>query len=341
MAAERIYFVAAEETEWDYAPLGRDNVSGRPFSEQQAVFVGRAPVRIGRSYLKAVYREYTDATFGQAKQRPAAWRHLGALGPVLHAEVGDTIKVVFRNKAGRPYSMHPHGVFYAKDSEGAPYNDGTVGADKADDAVPPGRTQTYVWQVPERAGPGPGDPSSIGWLYHSHSASVRDTNSGLTGVIIVSAKGQANDDGTPRGIDREFVTLFSIYYENLSWYLDTNIGRLAQPDAVDRDDDDFQESNLMHAINGYVYGNLPGLEMGRGERLRWYLFALGTEVDLHTPHWHGNTGLAGGRRVDVVNLLPASAEVVDMSPDSAGVWLFHCHVNDHIAAGMTALYSVR
>ena len=65
--------------------------------------------------------------------------------------------------------MHPHGVFYDKDSEGASYDDGTSGADKEDDAVPPGKTHTYTWKVPERAGPGPNDPSSIVWLYHSHT----------------------------------------------------------------------------------------------------------------------------------------------------------------------------
>ncbi len=63
--------------------------------------------------------------------------------------------------------MHPHGVFYDKDSEGALYDDGTSGADKEDDAVPPGKTHIYIWKVPERAGPGPNDPSSIVWLYHS------------------------------------------------------------------------------------------------------------------------------------------------------------------------------
>ncbi len=25
------------------------------------------------------------------------------------------------------------------------------------------------------------------------------------------------------------------------------------------EDEEFEESNLMHSINGYVYGNLPGL----------------------------------------------------------------------------------
>ncbi len=96
----------------------------------------------------------------------------------------------------------------------------------------------------------------------------------------------------------------------------------------------------MHAINGYVFGNIPGLDMNVGESIRWYAFALGTEVDLHTAHWHGNTGLTDGQRVDVVGLLPATAEVVDMRPDDPGTWMFHCHVNDHITAGMTALYRV-
>ena len=52
------------------------------------------------------------------------------MGPILRGAVGDTIKVVFKNNATHPFSMHPHGVVYKKDSEGADYNDGTSGADK-------------------------------------------------------------------------------------------------------------------------------------------------------------------------------------------------------------------
>ncbi len=29
-----------------------------------------------------------------------------------------------------------------------------------------------------------------------------------------------------------------------------------------------------------------------------------------------------------------------MTPDNPGVWMYHCHVNDHLAAGMTALCTV-
>ena len=43
-----------------------------------------------------------------------AEKHLGVLGPILRAEVGDTINVVFKNMAssGTKFSMHPHGLHY-------------------------------------------------------------------------------------------------------------------------------------------------------------------------------------------------------------------------------------
>jgi manganese oxidase len=143
-------------------------------------------------------------------------------------------------------------------------------------------------------------------------------------------------------VDREFVTMFLVSDENQSSYLQENIDMFTDdPMSVDPEDEDFQESNLKHAINGYIYGNLPGLEMKKGEMVRWYLMGMGTEVDLHTPHWHGNTVLANGMRTDVVGLLPATMMMADMTPDNVGTWLYHCHVNDHILAGMMALYRVK
>jgi len=64
--------------------------------------------------------------------------------------------------------MHPHGVFYQKDSESADYNDSTTDADKSDGGVPPGCTHVYTWKLRERSGPGQNDPSSVFWLYHCH-----------------------------------------------------------------------------------------------------------------------------------------------------------------------------
>ncbi len=334
----RHYYIAADEVDWDYAPLGFNNISGEPFGDAENVFVRQGPDRIGKVYIKALYREYTDGTFTTLKPQPSS---LGTLGPVVRAEVGDTIIVHFKNNARFPFSVHPHGVFYNKDSEGAPYNDGTFGAEKADDAVPPGGTHDYVWPVPERAGPGPTDPSSILWMYHSHVDEPGDTNAGLVGPIIITAKGAANADGSPKGVDREFVTMFTVFDENSSLYLDANIlAFTGRPNTVNREDEEFEESNLMHSINGFVFGNLPGLDMRSGEHVRWYELGMGTEVDLHTPHWHGNTLVWNGNRTDVIELLPASMKMLDMTPDNVGTWLFHCHVNDHIDAGMLALYTV-
>ena len=67
----------------------------------------------------------------------------------------------------------------------------------------------------------------------------------------------------------------------------------------------------------------------------------GTEVDVHTPHWHGGVVQVDGRTyVDVLDLMPATAKVADMRVDNPGTWLFHCHVADHMMAGMYATYSV-
>lgn len=43
-------------------------------------------------------------------------------GPVLRAEEKDTIRVVFKNKASRPYSIQPHGVQYSVEQDGTLYH---------------------------------------------------------------------------------------------------------------------------------------------------------------------------------------------------------------------------
>ncbi len=352
----RVYYIAADEIDWDYAPGGIDQMTGKPVDGYQKQFVERTPTSIGSVYRKAVYREYTDASFRQLKPRPPMWQHLGLVGPILQAEVGDTIKVVFKNNGTHPYSVHPHGVFYNKDSEGAGYNDGTSGADKADDDVPPGETHTYTWPVPERAGPGPGDPSSIFWLYHSHSSEPRDVAAGLVGGIIVTRRGMARPDGSPKDVDRQIVSLFMIIDENDSWFMNDNLKKYAtQPDKVDRGENflankdrqyegisgyGFVNANMKYTINGYIFGDGPLMTMKKGERVRWYMGDIGNGFNFHTPHWHGNTGTLDGKRVDVVSIAPLQTMVVDMMPDNPGIWLYHCHVDDHMHAGMYARYEV-
>ena len=348
-AAERVYYIAADQVVWDYAPSYPDNpITGKPFTRGEEVFVAQKDEHIGRKYHKAIYREYTDATFTKLKERRPDEESLGILGPLIRAEVGDTITVEFKNNSAIPVGIHPHGVFYEKSSEGAHYATGERGHDHADapetggHVKPSGGRYTYRWQVPERAGPGPSDPDSIAWLYHSHDHESQTINAGLVGAIIVTRAGRAKPDARPVDVDREFLLLFMIFDETLSPYLYRNVVEFAISEGpVRRRDEEFRESNRKHAINGLLYGNLHGLVMNRGKRVRWYVIGLGNENDLHTVHWHGNTALVRGSRLDTVDVLPATTQVVDMRPDDAGTWLLHCHVADHMQGGMMTRYVVQ
>lgn len=278
-------------------------------------------------------------------------------------------QVVFKNMASLPYSIHPHGVMYTKANEGAVYMDGMNGMQGFEPAIEPGEEFEYEWQVTEDSGPTESDTSSILWAYHSHVMEVEDVYAGLVGPMVIYRKGMLNKDGLPKGIDQEYVAYLTVEDESASHYLEANIAKYAgnrtaqtsinntfiastttnttlagnitlTPTTDEAFQAAFDESNKMHNINGYMYGNIK-YSMCIGQHVRWYTLAMGNEVDLHTAHWHGQTlVLDGHHRVDTVDLLPATFHTLDMVPRQVGTWLFHCHVNDHIQAGMALLASV-
>lgn len=300
-AAIRTYYIAAENVMWDYAPSNQDLVHGGPVP---------APWFGNTVYAKVRFIEYTDASFSVRKPQPA-W--LGVLGPIIRGEVEDTIIVNFRNRASGSYSMHPHGVRYDKNSEGShhAFSEGAGGM------VAPGGSFTYTWLADISSGPGLADPSSVVWWYHSHVNETADVNAGLLGPIIITAKGRAKADGSPNDVTREFVNMYMIFSERAGL-----------------------EAGQMHSINGYIFGNLPVMQMKTGDKVRWHVLGMGNEVDLHTPHWHGKVLDFRFHNTDVIELLPGSMASATMLADNIGSWLVHCHVADHINAGMTAIYKI-
>jgi FtsP/CotA-like multicopper oxidase with cupredoxin domain len=310
-ARTRHYYVQAEDVTWDFAPTNQNLIHGGPIPE---------PWTSSHIFQKTRYVEYTDATFQTRKPQPE-W--LGVLGPIIRAEVGDTVLVHFRNQApSGSYGMHPHGFRYTKDNEGAHYegvNSGQMAGAGAE--IPYGGSFDYTWIADEDSAPGPGDPSSLVWWYHSHIDEPVETNRGLLGPIVITRRGWAREDGSPRDVDREFVTAFFIF-----------------------DELEGEEPGLMHGINGYIFGNLKGLVMHTGETVRWYVLGMGNEVDLHSPHWHGKTVKVGAgpamRTTDTVSLLPGSMLTANMKADNPGEWMLHCHVSDHVKAGMMSSYQI-
>ncbi len=138
----RTYYIAADEVDWDYAPSGKNLIYGEKYHFQDDPGSKGTLNPNATVYRKSVFNEYTDSNFRTLKPRSEAWVHLGILGPLIRAEVGDTIQVVFRNNASHPFTLHPHGVLYLKDSEGAGYQDNTSGKEKADDSVAPAPPKT-------------------------------------------------------------------------------------------------------------------------------------------------------------------------------------------------------
>ncbi|EMP36156.1 Hephaestin-like protein 1 [Chelonia mydas] len=168
-----------------------------------------------------------------------------------------------------------------------------------------------------------------------------DTNSGLVGPLIVCRKNALNHDGTQKGIDKEFYLLFTVFDENLSWYLDKNIKVFTgDPSKVNNEDEDFQESNKMHAVNGYLFGNLPGLVMCKDDNVSWHMIGLGTFTDMHGVHFQGNTIHLSGTTRDTLALFPHSSGTALMQPDHVGIFKVVCRTFDHFVAGMKQMYEV-
>jgi len=344
-AEVRWYYVQAEDVVWDFTGgTGLNQVhcmeSTAPcgIPDPFCTTADNAPC----GFKKVRYVEYTDGTFATPKPQPQ-W--LGIIGPIIRAQVGDVVKVHFRNRVTAPgtgepnkdFGMHPHGFRYLKKDEGAFYTGVNTGKTFQNGGVnvPPGGEFIYTWRADADSSPGPGDPSSLVWWYHSHVDEPAETNLGLLGPIIIYKKGFAKKvPATPTvnnpnkseivgatDTEKEFVTVFFIFDERAG-----------------------DESGLMHGINGYIFGNLKGLVMNKNDRVRWYLLGMGNEVDLHTPHWHGKVvtvgGTTNGQKTDVIDLLPATMKTATMVADNPGEWLFHCHVADHLVAGMITTFQI-
>jgi FtsP/CotA-like multicopper oxidase with cupredoxin domain len=164
----REYWVQARTVDWDIVPTNRDDWHGRKIP--------------GKSTFRAyVYQEMTPGFAA-----PAGGANMP--GPTLYAEVGDLLVVHFRNadtKLRQAVTMHPHGVRYTPEYDGAYMGRYT----RAAGFVRPGEEVTYLWEcVPEAVG---------AWPYHDHGPNhTLNTFRGLFGAIVITPKGERLPDVT-------------------------------------------------------------------------------------------------------------------------------------------------
>ncbi|XP_062390504.1 coagulation factor V-like isoform X2 [Sardina pilchardus] len=323
----RQYFLSAEEVEWDYGGYGQ-----RRFDTD--------PDGLHTKFTKVVFRGYLDPNFKVPDIRGEVEEHLGILGPVIRAEVGDTIMVVFRNLASRPYSLHANGIKYSKQMEGLNYVDGTPYWYQDDNAVRTNETYTYMWTVSSKVGPKDGEPNCRTWAYYSGVNPERDINSGLIGPLLICRKGSkkaSRDEAS-----REFVLLFMTFDENKSWYYEKNYEMIRRRSRKTAMDPLFKEKIKFPAINGIIFG-LKGLRMYSNQLVNWHVFNMGAKNDVHSVHFHGQTFLnhqSKLHRQGVYPLLPGGFATLQMWPAKPGLWLVESEVGLSQKKGMQTLFLV-
>ncbi|XP_067903750.1 coagulation factor V [Heterodontus francisci] len=326
---EWIYYIAAEECKWDYAPTLPDDVS----SDLRGKYLERGPDRIGKEYKKAVYVEYTDSTFTVVKHKPDSSSSKGILGPVLRGEVGDRFKIIFKNLASRPYNINPHGLTEIK-------VDKAEGHNIRNHIVQPNKTVTYFWSVTKNDGPTNSDPGCLTRFYFSNVDMDRDIASGLIGPLLICAKNMLDINARLVKIDKAKYLFFSLFDENKSWYINDNIEKYCEdPSRVNPNDPEFYDSNLMHSINGFVYENVPNLKFCMNEVIYWHVI-VGAQDNFLSIYFHGQTFKYDGVYEDVLTLFPFSSETIRMDMDNIGLWLLEPLNYRYQIQGMRAKFRV-
>ncbi|XP_070694535.1 coagulation factor V [Pempheris klunzingeri] len=321
------YFIAAEEVDWDYAGYGQRRQDKLQQSSRETKFT------------KVIFRGYLDSGFSMPDIRGEVDEHLGILGPVIKAEVGQSIMVVFRNKASRPYSLHPNGVSYSKHTEGLSYEDGSKYWYKYDNEVQPNTTFTYMWKVHSTVGPTAGESHCRTWAYYSGVNPERDIHSGLIGPLLVCREGTL-DRNVPDM--REFTMLFMTFDESRSWYYEANREMMQRKTRKRVMDLNLKEKLKFHSINGIIY-SLKGLRMYTNQLVRWHLINMGSPKDFQSIYFHGQTFLhkkTTSYRHAVYPLLPGSFATLEMYPSKPGLWQLETEVGFNQHKGMQTLFLV-
>ncbi len=140
------------------------------------------------------------------------------------------------------------------------------------------------------------------WPYHDHGPSMHESIAGgMYGMLSIYRRGE-------RLPDREFVVVFAAMGD-------------------------------LQTIDGRAFaGNTPVFASRVGELVQWDVLGMGDEH--HTFHVHGHRWLEGGRPRDTRTVGPAESFRVRWREQDPGTWLYHCHVEAHMAAGMVGTYEV-
>jgi manganese oxidase len=312
----RIFYLGVDVVNWNYSPAGENVCQGRPFNDEELGALSGA----FHSYRKAIFRQYTNRSFSHRVAREQEWHHLGLLGPALHAESGDTITVVLRNRAEFDVDFVVDNVAW-------------IGGLESRRVVRPGKVGEYKFLATKESAPAAHSyTSSAMHFYRSAVGGPGHVYAGMLGPLIVTRAGEADSCGRPLGVENEIVTVLWVGDEGLSpyWELENKAHVFGNLTNGESENDSVEDPPKFLAINGLVYCSLASLNMRIGKRTRWYGGGVGNEADIHTLHAHGNVAVtSSGQHGDSFNILPYTSIALDYVPENVGTYLVHCHISKH------------
>jgi plastocyanin len=249
-----------------------------------------------------------------------AWAYNGQVpGPELRVREGDRVRITLRNELPVGTTIHWHGV------DVPPEMDGPVGLNQA--AVEPGETFVYEFVAT--------NPGSR--MYHSHADPTVQIALGLYGPLIIEPRQPT------RSYDREYTYILNEW--DLELTPDVAIGRAPRGpgDQLLRGGELGADLFLM---NGRAHESIPPITLAEGERILIRLMNLGSLPHAIHTHGHsfklvatdGNPVPEGMELVkDTVLIGPGERYDLELVGDNPGVWMFHCHMENHAANGMMTL----
>jgi FtsP/CotA-like multicopper oxidase with cupredoxin domain len=224
------------------------------------------------------------------------WSYNGMIpGPIMHANVGDKIRIVLKNELPESTSLHLHGVRVPNGMDGVdPYTQ---------KPIEPGATFNYEWTASE---------PSVG-MYHSHHNAQVQVPNGLAGAILIgdwktmamtAAGGRTKDANNVA--EQEVVMVL-----NDSGTIGLSLNGKSFP-ATSPYSLAIGESMVVHYYNEGNMTHPMHLHQPAG------LVVAKDGIMLESPFW-----------ADTLNVAPGERWTVVYTPKDAGVWAWHCHILTH------------
>lgn len=252
-----------------------------------------------------------------------AWAYNGQVpGPEIRVREGDTVRVTLVNRLPAATTVHWHGI------DNTPEMDGPAGLNQA--PVEPGEDFVYEFVA---------DPGGSR-MYHSHTDVTNQVALGLYGPLIVEPREPPDDD---RAYDREYTVMLTEW--DLELTPDVVLGNAPRGPR----DSQLRGGELgadLFLMNGRTHDAIPPIELAEGERILIRLMNLGAMP--HPIHTHGHSFkivATDGNPVpqgleltkDTVLIAPGERYDLELVGDNPGVWMFHCHIENHADNGMMSL----